>query len=310
MRLRSFLCICFTAFGLAAPAAASAPAPLRLLAQGEFFGYSANFKLQGTNGYELGFFAFSERRDGRGRIFVGIGRDGGKKNGAFYGAPAIVSEAFVKADLGALGKVDLALRPSGREKTIHVKCSSSQYPFEPGVYEGIVEFKGEGGYTRARETSVPLQPPITSFCGGGSGSGESSGPGASGARIRGLSFANDRKLSFQVNKNHERGRVLFSAEIRERRDGVLIHRAVEGFAPAGSFRFDPELRTARLALPVPFSGAASLVRDSDSLLPRWFGSLAVDFLGRPNVRLASPGIHVSLVHACFTRSNKPEAASC
>lgn len=117
-----------------------------------------------------------------------------------------LTDTTIEADLGSLGRVDLHLNPSGRQK----------------------------GY------------------------GESAGPGGVGARIRGFSFAHGRTLSFQVNKNHARSRAIFTAEIRERHDNVLIDRTVKGDAPANAFRFDPDLKTARLSPPAPFSGSATL----------------------------------------------------
>jgi hypothetical protein len=287
------------------PAKGAAPIGPSLAAGERFFGYSVGFSLQGTNGYSVGIYGFSERRDGRGEVFVGVTRKGRYRSGASYGAPGIVSEDFVKADLGSFGKVDLAVHPSGQTKRIDIKCSKESYPFETGEYEGVVEFEGEQGYTRVSATRIPFQP-VTSFCGGGSGYGESRGPGIPGARLSGISFAHGRRLSFQVNKNHPRkGRVPFSVELGERHEGIRIHRAVRGFAGGGGFRFDPDLRSAELSLPSPFSGTATLRRRPNSVTPRWTGDLAVDFVGRPDVRLAGPGVFVSLVHACFVYSGDP-----
>lgn len=313
MSLRVAICTCLAVLGSVTPAAALGPVHPPLVAGEEFFGYSAGFSLQGTNGYDVGVYAISERRDGRGRIYVGVSRTTDRyRRGAAYAAPAIVSEDFVKADLGPFGRVDLALHPSGLTKGIHIKCSDQTYPFETGEYEGIVEFEGEEGYTSVSATRIPFHPPVTSFCGGGSGKGESRGPGEPGARLQGVSFTHGRRLTFQVNKNHpRRGRVPFSFELRERQEGIRIYRGVEGFAPANSFTFEPNLSRAKLSLPSPFSGSATLRRRSNAVTPRWVGDLSVDFVGHPNVRLAGPGIYVNLVHACFVYSgDRSTAHSC
>jgi hypothetical protein len=110
-----------------------------------------------------------------------------------------------------------------------------------------------------------------------------------------------------VNKNRPKAPAFYSVSLRERRDGVKIERAIEGKAPAGAFSFDHGLRTATLGPPSPFSGTASIARNEDSFSPIWEGDLAVDLPGRPEVPLAGPGIHVSLVHARFTRSPGPYA---
>jgi hypothetical protein len=274
--------------------------PSPLLAQDEFPGNSAAFALAGSHGYRINFAAFSKEGSSRGRIGVSVVREG---ESAFYSAPALVSEAFVRADLGPLGKVDLAFHPSGREKTIPIKCSSGlTFTYEPGIYEGIVEFKGEGGYTSARAESARLVPLLSSFCGGGSGFGEAIDPNEPGADLRGLSFAHGRRLAFQVNKNGPWAPTVFSASLKERRRGISIYRTVSGTAPPGAFHFDRRLRRAELSPPPPFSGSALLVRSSSTIFPRWSGSLAINFPGH-EVHAAGPTVHVSIRHAHFTRSS-------
>jgi len=302
MRGRLILCICLLAFGVAAPTAAARELP-------DF--HSAGFSLQGTNGYEVGFSAFSERPDGRGDAGVVVFRKGSKAGAAFYRTSAIVSDDFVKADFGPFGKVDMAIRPSGRTRKVHIECTKHSYEFEPTAYEGTFEFRGENGFTRAATTQAHL-PSAISFCGAGGGYGESRGPGSPGAHLSGVSFDHGRKVSFDFVKNHPtRGRVKYEAEIRERRAGVSIFRAVDGWAGAGAFRFADDLSTASLQPPAPFSGSASLLRSRGSVFPRWRGDLTIDFIGRPDVRLAGTGVHASIVHACFEVSGDPSyAMSC
>lgn len=305
MRARLILCACLLAFGVATPAAAARELP-------EF--HSAGFSLRGTNGYEIGFSAFSERPDGRGDAHVIVFRGGKGGSGAgyaVYATSAVVSDDFVKADFGPFGKVDMAIRPSGRTRTVHIKCTKHSFEFEPTAYEGTFEFRGEGGFTSAGTTLAHL-PSATSFCGAGGGYGESRGPGSQGARLSGVSFDHGRKVAFDFVKNHPtRGRVKYEAEIRERSAGISIYRAVAGWAGARAFRFADDLSTASVRPPFPFAGSASLVRRRDSFFPGWRGDLSIDFIGRPGVRLAGPGVHASIVHACFNVSGDPSyATSC
>jgi hypothetical protein len=276
--------------------------PSPLLAQDEFPGNSAAFALAGSHGYRINFAAYSKEGSSRGRIAVSVVREG---ESAFYNAPALVSEAYVRADLGPLGKVDLAFHPSGRQKTIPVKCSRDTFTYEPGTYEGVVEFKGEDGYTSARSENVPLVPLLSSFCGGGSGFGEAFDSDEPGADLRGLSFAHGRRLAFQVNKNGPRAPTVFSASLRERHGAISIYRTVSGTAPASAFHFDRHLRRAELSPPPPFSGSALLVRSSSTLFPRWSGNLSIDFPGH-EVHAAGLTVHVSIRHAHFTRSSSAE----
>lgn len=302
MRVRLLLCTCLLAFGACASAATARELP-------EF--HSAGFSLHGTNGYEIGFDAFSEGPEGRGNAYVVVSHGGGGGSGAGYAVyetPAIVSDDFVKADFGPFGKVDLAVHPSGRLRKVHIKCSRHSYPFEPIAYEGIFEFEGESGFTRASATEAHL-PPFTSFCSAAGGYGESRGAGEPGARVSGVSFAHGRKLTFAMTKNHPKGRVKYMAEIRERRAGISIYRTVEGYTGAGAFRFADDLSTASLQPPFPFAGSASLVRRRESLFPSWRGNLSVDFIGRPGVRLAGPGVHASIIPACFQVSDDSSFAS-
>jgi hypothetical protein len=299
MGKRSIMWLCVAALAaavLAAPAAAEEPA---------YYGH--HLKLEPSNGFHISLSASSEALGIPAGVSIGVET---RRSAAIYRAPAKVTATTIQADLGPFGRVDLVLRGSGRERTIPIRCSHGQkYTYETGVWEGVVEFRGEGGYARGRATRLPVLPYITSYCGSGTGRGESSGPGGPGARLRGKSFAHGRVLSFQVNKNHARGKALFEAELKERRGGVRIYRFASGWLPASAFHYDPDLRNATLSPPAPFSGSATLTRARNSVSPRWGGDLAIEFPGR-EVALAGPGMNVHLEHACFRLFDKPEATSC
>jgi len=310
MKVRLILCGCLLALGAASPAAAASSTRPPQLVRKLPVAYGAGFQLQGTNGYTIGFSAFSERLDGRGKAHFVVHRRDRRAGAAYYIAPALVSPDFVKVDFGPFGRVDLAVRPSGPPRMVHIGCTKQKYLFEPMVYEGTIEFEGERGYTAVTPTQAH-PPSAVSFCSSISGYGESRGADEPGARLSGVSYAHGRKVSFEVNKNHPKGRVKYSAEIKERRDGVSIYRSLDGYAGAGAFRFADDLSTASLAPPFPFSGAASLARNPESVFPSWRGDLAIDFVGRPNVRLAGPDIHVGIAHACFQVSGDSSyATSC
>lgn len=300
-------------FGLALVMCLAALLPPTVAAAGlpnaSFEGFGTTFELQGTNGYDILISAYSRRRDGQGWISITVT---GKHAAAFYRAPARVrgeaardsTATLIEADLGKLGRVDLLLNRSGHEESFRLPCGGPKETFEPGVYEGTIEFEGEDGYTRAAASSVAFAPGLLfrSIDCNGSGSGESAGTGIPGARLKGLSFAHDRILTFQVNKNSRHSRVFYSASVREQRNGIDIYRTIEGTAGPGAFDFDPDLRSATLTPPSPFSGSATARRDRDSLLLSWQGSLKLTFPGR-TVSLIGPSVHVSLVHAHLTRSN-------
>lgn len=264
----------------------------------EFPGYAASFRLEGSNGYSIEVNAYSDPSREEGKIFFSATRKGAA---AFYAAPARMTATTISADLGSLGKVDLHLDPSGEKRTIRIKCGKGDtFTYEPGVYEGVLEFNGEESYTTVRETQLPLRPQLTSFCGGFRGYGESSGPDIPGARLRGVSYAHGRTLSFQVNKNRPGAPAVYEASLRERHDGITAHRELWGVASASAFRFRSDLKTATLSPSAPFSGSASLSRSRNSVSPIWTGNLTLDFPGHSDVPLAGPSVHVSLVHARFS----------
>lgn len=265
---------------------------------------ATGFKLHGSHGYAISVVAYSDETSDRGLIDFSVRGHGASVS---YRAPAIVTASTIRADLG-VARVDVILRPSGRQKTVHPKCFGDAVTYEPGTYEGVVEFNGERGYTQARMSRVAQLPALLLLVGGGScgsGYGEVTGNGEPGARLRGVSFTHGRSLSFQVNRNSPQAPTVFTASLKERRDGVLVNREVAGAAPSGAFRFDPDLRSATLRPHAPFSGSASLSRSKNSFSPIWTGDLKLAFPGRSTISLAGSGVHVSLVHARFTRSSSP-----
>lgn len=132
--------------------------------QADASGASITFQVKASNGYSIFGLAFSRRADGRGNVTLFIGKKGAVVT---YFAPATVlaSEvrtpsvfhppSVVRADLGALGKIDLEFVPSGAVKREHSACDKTTVGFEAGSYQGAFEFHGEEGYAEASATSVP-----------------------------------------------------------------------------------------------------------------------------------------------------------
>jgi hypothetical protein len=286
---------------VAGPASAAVPLPAEE-------GPPLGFTLQGTHGYVISGSAYVDPITGRQGIGITVSRG---KGSVSYSASAKVTPDSIRADLGSLGRVDLVLHPSGQKKTVDLRCLHHKEAYEAGTFEGIVEFDGERGFTRARATRVAGRPfPALSartFC-RRHGSGESRGANEPGARLAGVSYAHGRALKFQVNKNRPGGVTLFSATLNERHDGIRIFRELAGVAPAGAFRYGENVRTATLTPPAPFTGSATLTRTPNSLSPHLNGDLTLAFPGR-SVRLAGPAVHVSLVHAFLRRSDSPNNAS-
>ncbi len=284
--------------GLLVLAAMALLAPAQAVALDSDLKHSAAMRLQGSNGYSILALANSERADGRGEVVLFVYR---KNAIVTYLAPAILTGTRIDADLGQLGRISLEVVPSGVERTLHRRCGGEPeaFTFEPESYRGTFELYGEEGYTEAVTTS-PRE--YTRFfldvvCGRSFFGGESSGVGLPGARIRLLAGSGHHRLRLQVNKNWPGAGAVFEAEITEERHLIEITRTVSGRAGSNAFDYDPQLRTATVDPPAPFSGQAIFRRNA---IPanRWSGDLAVDFPGRSGVPLVGAGVSATLVPAC------------
>ena len=71
---------------------------------------------------------------------------------ADYFAPASFPPTSISADLGKLGRISVKFVPSGSTAQ-RTTCGSARM-FESGIYEGAIEFRGEGGYTNFSATRI------------------------------------------------------------------------------------------------------------------------------------------------------------
>ena len=306
MGRRQIICLGLAGLALMAISTSASAASSITVSLPESETVDTGFKLHGSHGYLISVIAFSEAEP-RGTIEITASGRGGRTT---YTAPASVTTGSIRADLGSLGRVDVSRHPSGLEKTLHPKCFGGPLTYESGTYEGLIEFNGEQGYTRARSIRGAELPPIVLFASGvacASGSEEAIDAQEPGARLRGISFAHGRSLSFQVNKNSPKARTFFKASLKERRNGIRIDREISGVAPEGAFSFESNLKTATLSPPAPFAGSAFLSRRRNSVSPIWAGNLRLAFPGRRAVPIAGPGVHVGLVHATFNRNRGAHA---
>jgi hypothetical protein len=256
------------------------------------------FKVEASNGYEIVAWAGNERADGRGQIALFVGRGDGT---AIYAAPAHLTATSLRADLGALGTVDLNVSPSGRKQVLHSGCDEGSGPstYEPRRYEGRFEFHGEEGYANA-ESPAPRDFPRFFFglaCLGSGEGGEEVGPGFPGARLRLKAKQGDFRLGLQAHKNRPGKRAHFEVETHEKRGRVRISRYSEVWLGPNAFRFAPDLSSATIAPPAPFAGEGRFWRGS-ARSGSWSGDLTVDLPGRADLPLTGGGVKANLVRAC------------
>lgn len=260
--------------------------------------HSAILKVKASNGYTVLVIASSERADGRGQVGLIVY---GKHGSATYGAPATITATRFEADLGVLGRISLDVAPSGRKKTLHSRCEgeSESLTVESQLYSGVFEFHGEERYADV-STATPHEYtrfPFFFLC-GSSISGETSGAGLPGARLRLHARSGSFRFDLQANKNRPGARTRFEVKTREKHQGISISRNRTLWVGSDAFDYHPLLRSATLEPPPPFSGSASFHRHA-RMANRWSGNLTVDLPGRSDVPLAGTGIRATLVPGCW-----------
>jgi hypothetical protein len=257
---------------------------------------SAIFRLEASNGYSILGFAASERADGRGDMGLIVSD---KRGGVLYAVPAVVTPTRLEADLGSLGRISLEIAPSGFKRTLKSRCGEDPVTFEPNVYRGTFEFRGEEGYTGASATTLREYARFwLDFGCGGVSFGETRGATLPGARLTLDRGRGHDRLRLQVNKNRPGARTRLEIEVHEKRRRIEISRSATLWAGAGAFRYDPLLQTATLAPPAPFSGQATFHHGAPPA-GLWAGNLTVDLPGRSNVSLTGSGARATLVPSCW-----------
>lgn len=255
------------------------------------------FGLRASNGYRLFVLAgTNEKGVGAVTLFVGRGR-----SLAVYGVPATVTETAIQADFGTLGRIDVAVVPSG-ERVTKRNCDGKKIELESVAYQGTIEFHGEGGYADASATSAALGYGLAprSICGSVS-FGMSVGPGVPGAALFADRQRGSESVHLDVRKNGRRKRTRIEARVTEIREGILIERSTLFFAGSRAFGYDPKLRRATVKPPAPFSGHAVFHRGARKG-HHWRGNLTIDLPGREDVPVAGAGFGASLFHAEWSES--------
>jgi hypothetical protein len=272
----------------ALPAFASA-APRSLPAPGAF-------KLQGSNGYTVEFVAAQAGAARPSEVGLVVSKSGA--SAIYFGAGRVTPTSF-EADFGALGKVAVTYRPTGGSQLIIPGCADvttlpKEVSFPKGVYEGTIEFHGEGAFTDLSATSAPGSFPELR-CGSYSETG--------GSRVKGIVLdaspsvgADGSGFSFSAVKNHPGGPVAFKATALEAIGDIGILRSVRIKAPSRTFRFSAARGVATVRPSAPFSGSARWAQQRGKPAT-WRGDLAVDFPGRPHVQLTGSGVEARLRHA-------------
>jgi hypothetical protein len=258
------------------------------------------FTVKASNGYSM-FIVGSPSHSGTPAAIVIFVT--GKRAGAIYSAPATVTDTSLRADLGALGEIAVTFHPSGQARTVRSKCGAKPVSFDSGAYEGTIDFHGEEGFTdlEATRASGDLGFLVDLLCPGSSG--ERGGPFLPAAELdveangpRPGPHLNREGPHLKVVKNRSSARAHFEVGVSEETEGISIDRFTSLIAPPHSFDYDPQVQTAVVRPPAPFSGTAHFRRNAKSA-NRWSGDLTVDLPGKAGVKLTGGNLGVSLAHA-------------
>jgi len=248
------------------------------------------FRLQGTNGYTLSVIGQGPHGKSSGSIRIAAVARGREVT---YEAPAEVTETSMHANLGALGEISVEFQRSGRADS--VPCGKQDVRFDSGSWTGTIRFHGEKSYTDvdAASATPDVKYLLGPFCGPlvTEGSLEGHGKGADlDVRNPGLG------PQLSVYKPRPGSAALISAYLSEYDEGISIERTAVARIPGRDFAYAPNLRTATVTPPGPFSGSAHFDLGAKAGR-RWSGDLTVDMPGRTDVPLTGPLLRATLDHS-------------
>ena len=190
----------------------------------------------------------------------------------------------LKSDLGPYGNVNLEFDVKKTKTLDRPKGCHGGKPdkLKKGTWEGKFKFKGEGGFTKASDNSLPgsVFYPGTYHCNGGGG-GDQHGVSLSASKF------DDTFISFSASKRNPSSKAFFSAFTSDVGGGnVNISYSAQSTGAASTF--DYTLPNDATVNPTgPFSGTATL-DGSD-----WTGNLKVKFASK-TVNLTGDGFNASL----------------
>jgi len=305
MSLRFLLAGCLATLVLSAPAAGAAT-PVGSSSSNPIPSPGA-FYVRGSNGYTLSVFA-DDRRPARPRVIVSATN---RKGRVTVEAPADLGGEGIAADLGRYGRIDMDWQPSGVAEEGKIQCHD--FPATPlwfagGAYVGSFSFHGEEGFTDVEAQSVDGRQGWWRYQGCGFWVSEGyPGPGILLDAERSSKRARGAYRYFSVVQNKPGEKVSYGAGIGEPHGRIDVYRAAYVLGGRGSLRVGEGLDKAEVRPPAPFAGRGVFERIQRGRPGRWWGTLEVDFPGRPDVPLAGGGWSASLVHGF--RESQPARSS-
>lgn len=224
----------------------------------------------------------------------------------------------IKARIGKLGHVDVRFVPRSIRKkwTLPHGCHGGRSVVEEGHFVGVIAFRGERGYTRARAhhaTGTVTRTPAATCHIDRERPLEAQAIGEEGPQVLGLAAtARHHRIGFVALRTSARigpgkgfsASVFLAAGHRQRgrikEKGVVLDLLVRG---ADFATPDPLHPTSEAVLrpPAPFLGTATY-RGGAARADRWTGDLRVDLPGFGVVPLAGRGTHATMCQGAMCGS--------
>ncbi len=204
------------------------------------------------------------------------------KHGAYadYSHAGKSSAGGLSAGFGKFGKVSMHFHAT---KTFHLKppkgCSGHAAKLVRGTLKGVLQFRGEHGYTTVHVRKAPgsVSYPVSWKC------GRSHFP-----KSTSLSWTNKSgRLFFLASHIDGRSRASFLASLSEKAGSVSIIRTVQISTKANRFKFNSALSSASVSPSAPFHGTAHY--QGSSFTGSLSGTLSVSFPGHGRVKLTGAG---------------------
>lgn len=255
------------------------------------------FSVRGSHGYYISVYPEDYPKRARDRVVVSAVGPAGR---VWIVAHADLAHEGIRANLGQFGRVAMTWKPSGAVLRGAGKCGKRTFHlwFAGGSYVGGFRFQGDNGFTDVHVSRVDGRNGWWRALGCSYFTSEGfPGPGV---LLEVFEFSSHLPKGFyrylSVVQNRPEGPVSYVAGMGERRGSLEIGRSAYAEGSARTLVFPPDLQTATATPPLPFSGSATFERTRRGHPGSWFGDLAVDFPGDPDVRLAGAGFGATFKH--------------
>ncbi len=230
--------------------------------------------------------------------YLGISLLNGPTEAKYMVPGGVTPDGAVVASLGPLGRIAVRFVPRQvTEEPLGPGCPGNKR-IERGVLRGTIAFRGEGAYTALDATALPatLTTGSEALCTFHPNRAQNSHQQHESIRFGGQwNRGHGSFVDFTAYEHPRLGTATLRATAYEKRGPISVIRSAGTVVPARAAPFDKTAGTASVDAPAPFTGSAHFHAFPGKEAGSWLGPLAVDFPGRPGVRLAGRRYEGSLL---------------